>query len=186
MSELIVIGYDQAERADLARKDLLGMSKEYLVDVADAVVATVDENGKIKLDQMVNLWSAGAAGGAFWGFLVGLLFLNPLAGIAVGATSGALAGALSDYGIKDDFMKEVASVLQPGQAALFIMARRATSDRVIERLSKNGGRILRTNLDRSKEAEVKEAFESARQAVARKDDIDMTTQKSEKTAETSS
>ncbi len=169
MSELIVIGYDEPEKAQQARQALFRMSKEYLVDVADAVVATPDENGKIKLDQMVNLWTAGATGGAFWGVLIGLLFLNPLLGAAAGAATGGLAGALSDYGIKDDFMKDVSSVLQPGQAALFIMARRATSDRVIERLSAEGGRILRTNLDRSKEQEVRDAFERAREQVSEDD-----------------
>ena len=50
----------------LARQSLFEMSKEYLVDVADAVVATTVGNGKIKLDQMVNLWTVGISGGALW------------------------------------------------------------------------------------------------------------------------
>ena len=166
MSELLVIGYDDPDKAHRARQSLLEMSKEYLVDVADAVVATTDENGKIQLDQMVNLWTIGVSGGALWGMLIGLLFLNPLIGAAAGAAMGGLSGALSDYGIKDNFMKDVSSVLQPGQAALFIMARRASSDRVIERLGKDGGRIMRTNLDRSKEQAVREAFERAREEVS--------------------
>jgi uncharacterized membrane protein len=58
-------------------------------------------------------------------------------------------------------MREVAGVLQPGQAALFILANRASSDRVIERLAKHGGRVLRTNLDTSQEQRVREAFEKA-------------------------
>lgn len=78
MSELIVIGYDTEAEADAARTKLFGMAKEYLVDVADAVVARADENGKIKLNQMVNLWTTGASGGAFWGLLIGFLFMNPL------------------------------------------------------------------------------------------------------------
>lgn len=166
MSELLVISYDDPEKAQQARKTLLQMSREYLVDVADAVVATADEQGRIKLDQMVSLWTVGASGGALWGLLIGMLFLNPLIGAAAGAAMGGLSGALSDYGIKDDFMKEVSSVLQPGQAALFTMARRASSDRVIENLGKSGGRILRTNLDRSKELEVRDAFERAREQVS--------------------
>jgi uncharacterized membrane protein len=161
MSELIVIGYDNAEKAEAARSKLLGMAKEYLVDVADAVVATADEKGKIKLNQMVNLWSLGATSGAFWGLLIGLIFFNPLLGVAVGAGAGALGGALSDYGINDNFMKEVSEILQPGQAALFMMARENASDRVIERLGEMGGRIIRTNLDTSKEAALRAAFDAA-------------------------
>lgn len=165
MSELLVIGYDTPEQAEQARTALIGMSREYLVDVGDAVVATADSNGHIKLNQMVNLWTVGASGGAFWGILVGLLFLHPLIGVAAGAASGAFMGALSDYGINDDFMKKVAAVLKPGQAALFIMARKTSSDRVLQKLGEQGGRIIRTNLDMSQEARVREAFEHSRQAL---------------------
>lgn len=160
MSELIVIGYSDEAQAEEARKELLGMAKEYLVDVADAVVA-VNHDGKVKLNQMVNLWTMGAAGGAFWGLLIGLIFFNPLLGLAVGAGAGALSGALTDYGINDDFMKDVSDVLQPGQAALFMMVRQHASDKVIERLGEKGGRVIRTNLDTSKEAALKEAFDKA-------------------------
>ena len=164
MSELIVIGYDTPEKAEEARAELMTMAQEYLVDVADAVVALSDENGNIKLNQMVNMWTAGATGGAFWGLLIGVLSFNPLLGVAVGAGAGALSGALTDYGINDDFMKDVASVLKPGQAALFMMMRREASDRVIERLGEHGGRVLRTNLDTDAENHLRRAFDDAHKA----------------------
>src|SRR5262249_14910119 len=70
----------------------------------------------------VNLTALGAAAGgsrgAFWGALAGLLFLNPLAGIAIGALAGAGAGALSgslaDYGINNDFVKNLGKTIPPG------------------------------------------------------------------------
>lgn len=165
MSELIVIGYDDAQTAEEARSGLFDMSKEYLVDVSDAVVAVADKNGKIKLNQMVNLWTVGASGGAFWGLLVGLIFFNPLLGVAVGAAAGGLSGALSDYGINDKFMKDVSSMLKPGQAALFMMVSTKASERVIENLARHGGEVLRTNLDESHEQRVRDAFEAAHQTV---------------------
>lgn len=161
MTELIVIAYDAPERAEEARLDLLSMNREYLVDVADAVVATVDRKGNVKLDQLVNLWTYGASGGAFWGLLVGLLFFHPLLGVLAGTTAGALSGALADYGIDDRFMKDVADSLQPGQAALFIMARTHATNRVLERLGSHGGRVMRTNLDPSQERRLREAFDRA-------------------------
>lgn len=169
MSELIVIGYNTQQEAETAREALYKLAKEYLIEVEDAVVATAEPDGQIKLHQMVNLWAMGASGGAFWGLLAGLVFLNPLVGVAAGAGAGALAGALSDYGINDGFMKDVAAILQPGQAALFISAKRATSDRVVEEMSKHGGRILRTNLDRTQEQALREAFDTARREVIAKD-----------------
>ncbi|EBA09689.1 DUF1269 domain-containing protein [Sagittula stellata] len=164
MSELIVIGYETPDKAEEARAELMKMTREYLVDVADAVVAVADDKGNIKLNQMVNMWTAGATGGAFWGLLVGMLFFNPLLGVAVGAGAGALSGALTDYGINDDFMKEVGGVLQPGQAALFMMVRTMASDKVIERLGEHGGRVLRTNLDTDAENHLRRAFDEAHKA----------------------
>ncbi|KZK95854.1 DUF1269 domain-containing protein [Pseudovibrio sp. Ad14] len=165
MSELIVIGYDNEAEAEKAREELLELQHEYMVEIADAVVAKANEHGKIKLIQMVNMWTAGAAGGAFWGLLIGLIFMNPLLGVVAGASAGALSGALSDYGINDKFMKDVASVLKPGQAALFMMVRKEVSDKVIEKLGQQGGHIIRTNLDRSKESSLREAFDAAHSEV---------------------
>lgn len=161
MAELIVIGYDIADKAEAARNELFGLTKEYLVEVGDAVVATRDADGRIKLNQMVNLWAVGAAGGSLWGLLAGFLFFNPLLGAVGGAAAGAVAAALNDYGISDDFMRDVAGVLQPGQAALFILANRVSSERVIERIAKHGGKVLRTNLDRTQEDRLRAAFGQA-------------------------
>lgn len=162
MSELIVIGYPNNQAAEAARLTLYQLSKEYLVEIQDAVIAEADDKGQIKLHQMVPMWGFGASAGAFWGLLAGILFFNPLIGVAAGAGAGALAGALTDYGINDTFMKDVAGVLQPGQAALFILAERAASDKVIDRLSGHGGHIIRTNLDTSKEQDLRAAFDKAR------------------------
>ncbi len=172
MAELIVVAYDTPAEADAARKELFGMAKEYLVEVADAVIATADEDRNIKLDQMVNMWTVGATGGAFWGLLAGLIFFNPLLGMAVGAGAGALSAGLSDYGINDDFMKEIAGALQPGQAALFMMMRTEASDRVIERLGTKGGRILRTNLDTDAENHLRNHFDAKRAEMTSESEAD--------------
>ena len=89
--------------------------------IADAVVVEKKQNGKVKLHQMYNLTASGAVGGGFWGVLIGLIFMNPLLGLVVGAGAGAVAGALSDVGINDDFMKQLAEKLTPGTSALFVL-----------------------------------------------------------------
>ena len=73
---------------------------------------------------------------------------------------------MTDDGINDDFMKKVGAVLKPGQAALFMLVRQHASDKVIERLGQNGGRLIRTNLDTAKEAEVRAALDKARLAAS--------------------
>ena len=74
MSNLVVAVFPDEVTAFEMRTALLRMQKEYLIDLEDAVVVTRDKNGKTKLDQVVNLTSAGAVGGGFWGLLIGLIF----------------------------------------------------------------------------------------------------------------
>jgi uncharacterized membrane protein len=97
MSDLIVIGFDNKEEADKVLLKLNMLKKEYLVDLEDAVVVVRDENGRVHLKQSFNLAAVGATSGllsgALWGGLVGLLFLNPLAGFAIGGALGAGTGA---------------------------------------------------------------------------------------------
>ncbi|MBN2905825.1 MAG: DUF1269 domain-containing protein [Rhodobacteraceae bacterium] len=166
MTELLVIGYETPARAEEAREELFRLSRNYLAEVGDAVIATTDEKGRVRLNQIVTPWMVGATGGTFWGLLIGLLFLHPLLGVATGAAAGAVSGALSDFGIRDDFMKDVANVLKPGQAALFILANKASSERVIEQLAQNGGEVLRTNLSHADEERIKSVFAQVQKAQA--------------------
>src|SRR4029077_10605709 len=94
----------------------------------------------------------GAAAGTFWGDLIGMIFLMPLAGAAIGAAAGALGGALADVGINDQFMKDAAQNLQAGNAAVFLLIRKMTTDKVLAVLQGEGGTVTRTSFDESKEA----------------------------------
>ena len=142
MSNLVVIGYDDPFKAEEVRLKLRKMQKDYLIDLEDAVVAVKNEKGKVKLHQAVNLTAAGAVGGGFWGSLIGLIFLNPLLGAAVGAAAGAVSGALTDVGVDDKFMKELATTMTPGSSVLFVLVRKATVDKVLDEIKGTGGKIL--------------------------------------------
>ncbi|HPY41832.1 MAG TPA: DUF1269 domain-containing protein, partial [Thiolinea sp.] len=85
MSTLVAIAFDNEKTAFDMREKLVSMQKEYLIEMEDAVVVTKSTEGKIKLHQAVNLTATGAVGGTFWGMLIGMLFLSPLLGAAVGA-----------------------------------------------------------------------------------------------------
>jgi uncharacterized membrane protein len=158
MSTLVVIGYDNPFTAEEVRLKLRKLQREYLLDLEDAVVAVKDDAGKVKLNQSVNLTAAGALSGGFWGSLIGLIFLNPLLGLAVGAASGAVSGALADIGIDDNFMKDLASTLKPGSSALFVLVRKATADKVLEELAGTGGSVLKTSLSHENEARLQSAL----------------------------
>jgi uncharacterized membrane protein len=164
MSNLIVIGYDDELKAEELRLKLLKLQRDYLVDLEDAVVAVRKPDGKVKLNQAINLTAAGAMSGGFWGLLIGIIFLNPLLGVAVGVATGAISGALSDVGIDDNFMKELASTLKPGSSALFVLVRKATADKVLEELQGCGGKVLKTSLTHEEEAKLQAALDSVRHA----------------------
>jgi uncharacterized membrane protein len=110
---------------------------------------------------------SGASSGALWGALVGLLFLNPLAGMVVGAGvgagTGALAGRLSDYGIDDDFIRGLGGTIKPDSSALFLLVRKVTADKVLERLHAGGvrGEVLKTSLSNEREAALRKALSEA-------------------------
>jgi uncharacterized membrane protein len=161
-SHLIVIEYDDMYRAEEVRLKLQRMQKEYLLDLDDAVVAVKDEKGKIKLHQLVNLTAAGASSGGFWGALIGLIFLNPLLGMAMGAAAGAVSGALTDVGINDNFMKDLAAGLPLGSSALFVLVRRSTPERVLEEVAGTGGKILKTSLTHEDETKLQTALNAAK------------------------
>lgn len=161
MADLLVISFPTEAQAEEARMRVASMQREYLIALGDAVVALRRADGSIKLNQVFQPTAAGAAGGALWGTLLGLLFLNPLAGAAMGAAAGAVAGRLTDVGINDAFMKEVSQSLDAGEAALFLLVRKMTSERVMEGLQGMGGRIMRSSFDETKEGLLRDALAGA-------------------------
>jgi uncharacterized membrane protein len=158
MSDLLVIAFPTEEKAEEVRKKLLDMQQDYLIELGDAVVAVKQPNGHVKLNQLFHPTAAGAAGGALWGTLIGMLFLMPLPGAALGAAAGALGGALTDAGINDRFMRDAAQTLQSGNAALFLLIRKMTTDKVLSALQGIGGTVLRTSFDHTKEQALRDAL----------------------------
>jgi uncharacterized membrane protein len=150
----VVLGLDNREDAERVF-DLTGdLARQQLLQLQDAAYAWRDDRGKVRIQQAINLTGAGAASGALWGTLIGLIFLNPLAGLAVGAATGGVAGKLTDVGINDDMIKQIGQQLQQGKAAVFILARSATVDKVIEALKPYSPTIIQTNLTKDREEEL--------------------------------
>ncbi|MCK3776053.1 DUF1269 domain-containing protein [Ensifer sesbaniae] len=169
MSELIVVGFDSPEEADRVLVRLAGLKKEYLIDLEDAVVVVRDTEGKVHLKQSLNLTAVGATSGllsgSIWGGLVGLLFLNPLAGFAIGgalgAGAGALSGSLTDYGIDDEFIKSLGNTIPNNSSALFILVRKVQPEKVLAEFPDLRGRVLKTSLSPEQEKKLQAALSGA-------------------------
>ena len=158
MNNLLVIAFPSEQKAEEVRQKLFELQKEYLIELGDAVIAVKHGDGKIKLNQMINTTAAGAVSGTFWGLLIGTLFALPLVGAALGAASGALGGSLADFGINDGFIREVAEAVPPGGAALFLLVKKITTDKVLADLQGVGGTVLRTSFDKTQEDAIKAAL----------------------------
>ena len=158
-----MVGFPKADEAEQVRLELASIQQEHLIFLEDAVVLEHGEDGHVHLRQAINMAAAGAVSGSFWGMLVGLLFLSPLLGAAVGA--GAASGALTDIGINDQFLRELAETLPKGSAALALLVRDGTPDRVIERLRSHApnARLVKTNLSHTDEDKLRDLLKAAAQ-----------------------
>ena len=85
----------------------------------------------------------GTESGMSWESLIELLFIMPRAGAAVDAASGARGGWFADLGITDDFTKQAARTLRSGNAALFLLIRKMTTDKVLAAWRGAGATVMR-------------------------------------------
>ena len=53
MSDLVVIVYPTEARAEEMRQKLIGLQKEYLIEIGDAAIAVMHEGGKVKLNAQI-------------------------------------------------------------------------------------------------------------------------------------
>jgi uncharacterized membrane protein len=131
LSDLVVIEFPGEEKAEGVRETLLAMRKEYLIEPGDAVVAVRDASGRLKLNQLFHPIEQGAVSRTFWDSLIGLLFMLPLPGPAAAAGTAAISSRLTVLGIGDDFIRQAARTLRSGNAALFLLIRNMTTERVL-------------------------------------------------------
>ena len=154
MSELIVIGYDDHDKATAAYNEVLTLQGDFVVELQGLAIVTVDTEGKSHVETPQKIVGMSAASGALWGMLLGLLFFVPFVGLAIGGLMGALFGKLGKSGINDEFRSQVNTMLTPGKAAIVIMASKITEDKFADRMAPYGGTLLKTSLSEADEREL--------------------------------
>lgn len=158
MSTLVVAGYHDQFKAEEVRLALRKLQREDLMDLEDAVIAVKDPKGKFKLHQAFDPTAGEAIRGGFCGLLTGMLFLSPLLGMAAGARGGTVAGALSDMGIGEQFIKSLAATMKPDSSALFVLVRNPEGDQLVSELKGTGGKVLKTSLTHENAARLQAAL----------------------------
>ena len=160
MSELIVIGYDDHAKATAAYNEVITLQSDFVVELRGLAIVTVDAEGKSHVETPQKIVGVSAASGALWGMLIGLLFFVPFAGLALGGLMGALFGKLGKSGINDEFRSQVQSLLEPGNAAVVIMASKITEDKFADAIKPYGGKLLKTSLSEEDEKELASELDS--------------------------
>jgi len=161
MSDLIAVAFDDEFKAERVRLDLLQMQHEHLVDLEEAAVVVHKKEGKVKLHHVTHFTVPLALGGGFVGTLAGLIVINPavaLLGLVAGSGLGAVIGSLKEIGIDEKFMKDLGAHLKPGTSALFIVAKKAKPEAILQELKKFGGKVLQTSLKHDDEAKLRAAL----------------------------
>ncbi len=93
------------------------------------------------------------------GGLIGLVFLAPLFGMAVGAlgAGGAWKSMFGDAGVAQRFVEELSQNLTPGGGSLLILVREMNLDEVILRIEERG-HVVQTSLNDEVEAQLDAAL----------------------------
>jgi len=181
MADLIVVGFKKdMYRASEVLNVLQDMNETWAVDLNDAVAAYRDYSGKLRVDQSYQMSTGEGAG---WGSLVGMMLgaiiaipftggtsaaaataiaAGTLGGGALGAGAGALDASSwkEDFGISDDFVQSVGTLIQPGDSAIFALLRTLDRQRVADAFRGYGGTILSTSLNIDQQARVEATLHS--------------------------
>ncbi len=132
MSEFLIIAFDDRDSAFDLDRQLSWLRRQQKLETQDTTVVTRDEEGGVHMHRPVNVPAAQTAGGAVWGLVLGAAFMVPIAGAAVGAATGALAGQFRDPGVDSDFLKRIAETLKPGGSAVCLWVRDMDTDAVMQ------------------------------------------------------
>jgi uncharacterized membrane protein len=159
MSDLVAVAYDDLDQAHRVASNLGEAVKQHVIEIDDLVIVERRQDGKVKLHQP-SMAGIGAASGALWGGLIGLIFFMPLFGMAIGAAAGAAGGALADSGVDDDFMKRLGTELEPGKAAVIVLVRSVTADKLLPQI-KEHGTVIQTSLSDENEQGLRDALANA-------------------------
>ena len=159
MADLIAIGYDDMETADLAAQEVYRLANDLVIEPEAVAVIARDEKGKYRITTNHHPVAEGLTWGVLWGALFGLLFFVPLFGLALGGVFGTLFGAFEKIGVDKRFQEEVRDMVQPGTSALFLVVDKVTPDKAIDALSRFGGKVLKTSLSKDAEEQLRAALE---------------------------
>jgi uncharacterized membrane protein len=120
---LMAAKYPDQEHAQTILSMIESMHQARTIDLKDAVMATKEADGKIKLHETTDVTTRkGLKRGLIAGGILGAIFPpSLLVTAALGGGIGAIWGKIKDSGVKHADLKALGDSLTPGQAALIVL-----------------------------------------------------------------
>ena len=154
MDRMLVLVFDNEDKAYEGSRVLRRLDEDGYVAVYDAAIVTKNGNGTATVKRGGEYGPRGTLIGLAVGSLIGLL--GGPAGVAVGFAGGTLMGAFSDFEnvrVGSDFIEDVEKELVPGKVALVAEVDEEEITPVDVGMEALGGHVLRRSLRELKHAE---------------------------------
>jgi uncharacterized membrane protein len=148
MADLIVIAFDTEKDAEGAYQKVQELNGDLIVQLAGLALVKVDEDGKTHVENPggVGNIGLGAAGGALFGTLIGILFFVPFVGLVFGGLMGALFAGIDKTGLNSEFRSQVKDQVKAGKSAVVIYTTKITEDKFAAALAPYNGTVIKTSL----------------------------------------
>jgi uncharacterized membrane protein len=152
----------------LAQQYLLamgGLKESGALDLQDAVVVNKSEDGVVKVVETIDPTPGRAAlNGAMWTSLLGLVLGGPvgwIAGLGIGAASGAVTAKIVDLGIPDEWVAWFRDAVEPGTSTVVILAEHVHVPALAEEAKRfAGAELLYTSMPDHAYQQLRAALES--------------------------
>jgi uncharacterized membrane protein len=147
MTTFTVWKFDDPEGAGEASSILKHAASDHLVTIVDhAVVSWPVGQAQPTTSHGHDATRRGTGWGAFWGVLLGSIFLMPVAGAVAGAAIGAYNKATQGVGISKEQIESIRTEVTEGTSALFVVTEKGDVDRLGERFNGMHSKLIASNL----------------------------------------
>ena len=141
MSHLLVIAFADEQKAKEGANKLLTLQKRGQIEIEDAVIAVKNEKGLVELKQLSNVSS-----------------FREIRAAASGYPAPAAAGALTDFGGNEKFVKELAEAIPLGKVAVFVLLEKMPEGRALDGSAAAEAVVFLNYFDKSAAGAIRAAF----------------------------
>ena len=161
---LVGISFDDSFRAQEFLTATKGLAAKGDLMLRDAVLVMKNDDGHTMVHETTDLQPGRSAlSGAMWAGLFGLILGGPVgwvAGLAVGAGTGAVAAHVIDLGISDEWVAWFRETVAPGTVTVALLVEELNRDALVKEAARfTGAELVYANLDDATIKRVEAALE---------------------------